>query len=163
MFPPPPPPGPFPPFPGPGPFPLPIPLPIPIPGPFPPNFGFVTVVVNGGNFYPWITNSYSVRHFPGMNIGQALASTGVVRFNVNGRIISVNGIVIAGNVEVILRLNGRPIPQTLLNLPIQSRDVVGLEVFVRVLRGNEWGSDQLSGILENNFEELQRLEEEDQQ
>ncbi|NBC73172.1 hypothetical protein GT003_29780 [Paenibacillus sacheonensis] len=106
---------------------------------------------------------YTVRHFPGMSVGQALISTGVVRISNNGRIISVSGVAVTGSVEAILRLNGRPIPHTLLNLPIQNGDSVGLELIVRVLRGEEQDALPLSGQVENNFEQLQRLEAEEQQ
>ncbi|WP_090639073.1 hypothetical protein [Paenibacillus sp. UNC496MF] len=117
--------------------------------------------MNGGGFFPWLTSAYNVRHFPGMNVGQALASTRIVRFANNGRIIAVDGVVIAGNVEVIVRLNGRPIPQTLLFLPVRAGDFVGLELFVRGPRADEAAFDYASQV-ENNFAELQRLEAEEQ-
>ncbi len=98
-----------------------------------------------------------------MSIGQALALTGVVRFSNNGRIISVNGVFIAGNVDTILRLNGRPIPQTLLYLPVHRGDVVGLQLVVTGPRGEEEYAPLLAEQVENNFEQLQRLEEEEQQ
>lgn len=170
-FPPPPFPGPGP-FP-PGPFPIPIPIPIPIPfppgpGPFPPGPfpGFVTVFINGGRFFPWITNSYRVRHFPGMNIAQALSSTGVVRINNNGRIVSVNGVVITGSVDTILRLNGRRIPESLLYFPVQSGESVGLELFVGPIgtpRNDDDSFQPYPEVIENNLEALQRLEETEQQ
>ncbi|NBD27548.1 hypothetical protein [Paenibacillus glycinis] len=98
-----------------------------------------------------------------MNVGQALASTGVVRFGNNGRIISVNGVVIAGNVDLVLRLNGRPIPQTLLYLPVHRGDSVGLELFVTGPRSNDPDAPAFPGQVENNFDELQRLEAEEAQ
>ncbi|MFB9325784.1 hypothetical protein ACFFSY_07575 [Paenibacillus aurantiacus] len=127
-FPPPPPPGPFPP--GPGPFP-PFPIPIPLPIPLPPGPGrFVTVVVNGGIAFPWVTNSYRIPHFPGQTIYQALAATGSVRFGPGGRIVSVGGVSIGGGVLVQLLLNGQRIPQSLLSFPVHAGDVVAVQLFL---------------------------------
>lgn len=101
-----------------------------------------------------------------MNVAQALASTGVVRINNNGRIISVNGVVVAGSTDTILRLNGRRIPESLIFIPIQSGDTVGLELFVGPIgtpRNDEDGFQPYPEVIENNLEALQRLEEADQQ
>ena len=160
-------PGHFPgPFPGPFPIPFPIPIPIPIgpgPGPFPfPQYPFVRVIINGGNFFPRATTAFLIRHFPGMSIGQTLAASGVVRFSPNGRIVFVNGVAIGGPVNVIVRLNGRPIPQTLLTFPVQSGDTVELELIVTGPRVDEFSSHPLASRVENNFDELQRLEAENQ-
>ncbi|WP_216364919.1 hypothetical protein [Paenibacillus sp. BIHB 4019] len=121
-------PGPFPPGPGPfPPFPFPVPLPIPIP--FPPGpQGTVTVVINGGRAFPNVTQAYRVIHRIGMTIYQALLETGVVRFGFNGQITSISGIPIGGNISYLLRLNGRVIPSTLLNFPLQRNDAVALEL-----------------------------------
>lgn len=132
-------PGPFPP--GPGPFPPgPGPFP-PGPGPFPPFFppfppgpgpAFVTVVINGGRFFPNVTSAYRVPFRPGMSIRDSLALTGVVRFSFNGQIASVSGIPIGGPIQCVLRLNGRIIPQTLLTFPVQRFDTVAVELFFNV-------------------------------
>lgn len=63
-----------------------------------------------------------------MAIYQALAETGVVRFNFNGQIISVSGVPIGGNISYRLQLNGRSIPASLLNFPVQRYDSVALEL-----------------------------------
>ncbi|WP_188996615.1 hypothetical protein [Paenibacillus nasutitermitis] len=119
------PPGPFPPGPGPiPPFPIPFPpFPVPLPN-------FVTVVINGGRFFPWVTQAYRVRHFPGMSVYQALAATGVVQFNRNGQIAFVNGVAVAGDVGTIVSLNGRRIPPSLFYLPVQAGDSVGLDLIL---------------------------------
>ena len=163
-------------FPGPGPFPFPVPVPIPVPGPgpfptpvpipgpgpFPPSQApFVTVFINGGAAFPAITNSYAVAYFPGMSVAQALAATGVVRFDNNGFIIAVNGIPVTGNVNVIVRLNGSQIPQTLLTFPVQNNDTVGLDLVITGPRSRESETLQLLGQVENNYELLQRLEAEE--
>ncbi|MEV5029376.1 hypothetical protein [Paenibacillus sp. LPE1-1-1.1] len=128
-------PGPFPPGPGPfppprPPFPFPFPIPFPIPFPFPPGpQASVTVVINGGRAFPYVTQAYRVRFRPGLTIYQALAETGVVRFNFNGQIISVSGIPIGGNISYQLQLNGRVIPASLLNFPLQRNDSVALQLF----------------------------------
>ncbi|OBZ10969.1 hypothetical protein [Bacillus sp. FJAT-26390] len=123
-------PGPFPP--GPGPFPPgPFPFPIPFPVPFPFNPGphaSVTVVINGGRAFPNVTQAYRVPFRPGLSIYQALAETGVVRFNFNGQIVSVSGIPISGNISYRLLLNGRIIPATLLSFPVQRNDSIALEL-----------------------------------
>ncbi|SFF01693.1 hypothetical protein SAMN04487969_111132 [Paenibacillus algorifonticola] len=64
----------------------------------------------------------------GLTIYQALLETGVVRFSFNGRITSISGIPIGGNISYLLRLNGRVIPPTLLNFPLQRNDAVALEL-----------------------------------
>ncbi|MFC3252619.1 hypothetical protein ACFOLF_14855 [Paenibacillus sepulcri] len=65
-----------------------------------------------------------------MTVYQALAGTGVVRFNNFGQIIFVSGIAIVGDIGTILRLNGRLIAESQLYLPIQSGDTVGLELIL---------------------------------
>ncbi|WP_274648929.1 hypothetical protein [Paenibacillus humicola] len=87
--------------------------------------------INGGRFFPWLTRTHPVRFFRGITIYQALAATGVVRFGFGGRIVAVDGVFITGNIDVILRLNGRRIPQTFLFYPLQPRDTVSLELVVR--------------------------------
>ncbi|MFC4098588.1 hypothetical protein [Paenibacillus xanthanilyticus] len=135
-FPPPPPPGPgpWPPGPGPwppGPGPWPIPFPLPIPTPLPPFPGnFVTVVLNGGTAFPWVTNSYRVPHFPGQTVYQALAATGAVRFGPSGRIVAVGGVSTGEGVLVQLLLNGRRIPQSLLSFPVQAGDAVAVQLYL---------------------------------
>lgn len=120
-------PGPFPPFPGPGPFP-----PFPGPGPFPPFPGprFVTVVINGGRQFPWLTRSYSIRWSQGVTVRQALQATGVVQFGFGGGIVSVGGVYTGpgSNIREVIRLNGRVIPIGWLNVPIQWNDAIGLEL-----------------------------------
>ncbi|WP_176587506.1 hypothetical protein, partial [Paenibacillus kobensis] len=130
------PPGPFPPprppFP-PGPIPIPIPIPVPIPpgpGPIPiPNA--VTVLINGGRVFPNVTQAYTIPFFQGMTIAQALRSTGAVTINFNGQITSVGGIPITDGITYTLILNGRPIPSTLVNAPLQRGDSVELELQFR--------------------------------
>ncbi|GGG78004.1 hypothetical protein [Paenibacillus radicis (ex Gao et al. 2016)] len=117
-------PGPFPP--GPFPFPFPLPVPFPVPGPFP--VGSVNVWINGGSFFPNVTQGYRIPYRPGLSIFQALSATGVVQFSFNGQIESVSGIPIGGPIGYILRLNGRIIPTTLLNFPLQLNDSVTLEL-----------------------------------
>ena len=65
-----------------------------------------------------------------MTIFQALQETGVIRFGRNGQIISVSGVYVGpgGGAEVILRLNGRVIPMSILFAPIQRGDAIGVEV-----------------------------------
>ncbi|WP_052350664.1 hypothetical protein [Paenibacillus gorillae] len=124
------PPGPFPPGPFPFPFPLPVPFPVPFPGPGPGPFpvGTVNVWINGGSFFPNVTQGYRIPYQPGLSIFQALAATGVVQFSFNGEIESVSGIPIGGPIGYVLRLNGRIIPATLLNFPLQLNDSVTLEL-----------------------------------
>ncbi|WP_187768106.1 hypothetical protein [Paenibacillus sp. PL91] len=143
-------PGPFPP--GPGPFPFPFPIPFPIPFPFPPvPQASVTVVINGGRIFPYVTQAYRVPFRPGLSIYQALAETGVVRFNFNGQIVSVSGIPIGGNISYRLLLNGRIIPATLLNFPVQRNDSVALELIFRPFPREEDSeaefSDQNEGFI----------------
>jgi len=88
----------------------------------------VTVVINGGRTFPNVTQAYRVRFFPGMAIYQALAATGAVRFNFRGQIISVSGVPIGRNISYRLQLNGRSIPTSLLNFPVQRFDTVALEL-----------------------------------
>ncbi|WP_036720075.1 hypothetical protein, partial [Paenibacillus harenae] len=127
-------PGPFPPGPGPfppGPGPFPVPFPVPFPFPFFPGPGpiaSVTVVINGGRFFPHVTQAYRVPFRPGLTIYHALAETRVVRFNVYGQITSVSGIPIGGNISYRLLLNGRIIPATLLSFPVQRNNSVALEL-----------------------------------
>ncbi|WP_424767040.1 hypothetical protein [Paenibacillus sp. sgz302251] len=94
------------------------------PGPGP----SVTVVINGGRIFPAITQAYRVPFYPGLSIYQALAATGVVRFNWNGQIISVSGIPIGANISYQLQLNGRIIPPSLLSFPVQRNDAVTLQL-----------------------------------
>ncbi|MFC4302302.1 hypothetical protein [Cohnella boryungensis] len=76
--------------------------------------------MNFTNFIPF---------FPGITIRQALLSTGLVDFGPAGFIRNVAGIPIGDGVEVLLRYNGRVIPQTLLNLPAEPGSIIGLELF----------------------------------
>jgi hypothetical protein len=133
-------PGPFPPGPGPFPFPIPFPVPFP-PGPRP----SVTVVINGGAAYPGITQAYRVPFRPGLSIYQALAETGVVRFNFNGQIVSVSNVPIRGNTSYRLLLNGRIIPSTLLSFPVQRNDSVAIElIFNPLFREEDLNTAQTS-------------------
>ncbi|WP_050794354.1 hypothetical protein [Paenibacillus curdlanolyticus] len=91
----------------------------------------VTVVINGGRAFPNITQAYSIRFYPGITIANALRSTGVVTIGPGGQIISVSGIPIVDGVHFNLLLNGRQIPSTLLNAPLQRGDTVALELFFR--------------------------------
>jgi len=133
-FPPFPGPGPFPPFPGPGPFP-----PFPGPGPFPPSPGpfppfpaqrFVTVFINGGRQFPWLTRTFNIPHRFGMTVRQALAATGTVQFGLGGQIVSVGGVYTGpgSNIRTTVRLNGRFIPPGLLNTPVQPGGFISLEL-----------------------------------
>ncbi|WP_127571754.1 hypothetical protein [Paenibacillus xylaniclasticus] len=134
------PPGPFPPprppFP-PGPFPIPLPIPVPFPpGPSPiPNA--VTVLINGGRVFPNATQAYTVPFFQGITIAQALRATGAVTISFNGQITSVRGIPITDGITYTLRINGRPIPSTLLNTPLQRGDNLELELHLRPLRSED--------------------------
>ncbi|MBB6732012.1 hypothetical protein [Cohnella zeiphila] len=139
-------PGPFPP--GPGPFPPgPGPFP-PGPGPFPPGLGpfppgppprppfpfppqaFISVRVAGGFAFPGASTATYVPFFPGITIGQALWSSGLVVFGPRGGIIAVSGIRIGGRVGLRIRYNGRLIPETLLNFPAEPNSSIVLELFV---------------------------------
>lgn len=86
--------------------------------------------MNGGRAFPWITQPYNVRHRLGMTIFQALQETGVVRFDWRGQIVSVSGVYVGqgSGVDVILRLNGRPISTNFLFVPVQRGDAIGLEL-----------------------------------
>ncbi|WP_168121578.1 hypothetical protein [Paenibacillus sp. HB172176] len=106
---------------------LPVPIPIPIPGP-PVQQGYVTVSINGGSLHPGITNAYTVNYQPGLNVYQALASTGVVQIAPNGTILSVSGVPVAGGVGYRIRLNGNIIASWQLNQPLQPGDTVSLEL-----------------------------------
>ncbi|MBB3112627.1 hypothetical protein FHS18_004728 [Paenibacillus phyllosphaerae] len=77
-----------------------------------------------------MTNSYQIRFYPGITIYQALASTGNVRFGPSGQVIAVDGVAIGGGVNYALLLNGRRIPHSLINFPLQPNDVVALELFL---------------------------------
>jgi hypothetical protein len=127
----------------------------------------VTVVINGGRFFPWVTQAYRIRYFPGISIYQALVSTGNVRFGFNGRIVAVNGVIIADGIDTILRLNGRFIPESLIYLPLQIRDTVSLDIILigreTVIPRNE--ADDANAFLQehvvNNYDLLQQQPEED--
>jgi hypothetical protein len=86
-----------------------------------------------------------------LSIYQALAETGVVRFNFNGQIVSVSGIPIGGNISYRLLLNGRIIPATLLSFPVHRNDSVALELIFRPFPREEDSeaeiSDQSSGFI----------------
>lgn len=88
-----------------------------------------------------------MRFRPGLTIYQALAETGAVRFNNSGQIVSVSGVSVIGNVDYLLRLNGRQIPSTLLNFPVQPNDAVALELFYDNLRVSD--SSQEDGTHSN--------------
>ncbi|OUM94132.1 MAG: hypothetical protein A9Z00_00430 [Thermobacillus sp. ZCTH02-B1] len=126
-FPPFPGPGPFPPFPGPGPFP-----PSPGPGPFPPFPGQrpVTVFINGGRQFPWLTRSYSIPHRFGLTVRQALAATEVVQFGLSGQIVSVGGVYTGpgSNIRTTVRLNGRELQPGFLNAPVTPGSFISLEL-----------------------------------
>ncbi|ANE48149.1 hypothetical protein SY83_19725 [Paenibacillus swuensis] len=120
-------PGPFPPppFPGPGPGPGPFP-----PPPFPGQNPFVTVVIDGGQAYPYIRNSYRIRYYPGLTLYQALQNTGQVQFGVGGRIRSVSGVPIGSSVAYELRVNGRLISGNSLFVQLNPNDHVSLRLIL---------------------------------
>ncbi|GMK39523.1 hypothetical protein PCCS19_25770 [Paenibacillus sp. CCS19] len=106
-------------------------MPVPIPTPA------ITVLINGGSVFPNITQVYTFAFYPGITIAQALRNTGVVVIGFNGQIISVGGIPITDGITFVLSLNGRPIPSTLLNAPLQPGDSLELQLFFRPLRDDE--------------------------
>ncbi|MBD2847842.1 hypothetical protein IDH44_21825 [Paenibacillus sp. IB182496] len=109
---------------------MPIPLPIPVPIPPGPGARSVTVVLNGGPRYPFVTQAYRVPFRPGLTVAEALAFTGAVRFGPSGNIVSVGGVFVGGNqVPYALRLNGRTVPLSLLYAPLQPGDTVEIQLF----------------------------------
>jgi len=161
------PPGPFPPprppFP-PGPIPIPIPIPVPFPpgpGPFPgPGPNAVTVLINGGRVFPNVTQAYTVPYFQGMTIAQALRSTGAATISFNGQITSVGGIPMTGGITYTLVLNGRPIPSTLMNAPLQRGDSVELQLQFRPPLRDE-SEVAYDGVPEIQYEERSAVHEDD--
>ncbi|PZD95493.1 hypothetical protein DNH61_13245 [Paenibacillus sambharensis] len=111
---------------------LPAPGGNPSPGPYPlppeSPASYITVVINGGAAFPWITQPYSVRYRPGLTVYQALAETGIVRFSWNGQLISVGGVYTgAGSgVSYSIRLNGQPLPPALLSTTVPPGASIGL-------------------------------------
>jgi hypothetical protein len=100
-----------------------------------------------------------------MTIYQALAATGAVRFRPNGRIAAVDGVVVTGNIDAIVRLNGRRIPESRLNLPVQRGDTIGLELVVRGAgiprEDEEFEADtQRTDEIESNYELIEQNAEE---
>ncbi|CAM4410056.1 hypothetical protein [Paenibacillus tarimensis] len=106
------------------------PNPAPYPYPQPPEApaSFITVVINGGTAFPWITQPYSVRYRPGLTVHQALVETGVVRFSWNGQLLSVGGIYMgAGSgISYTIRLNGQHVPPALLSTAVPPGASIGL-------------------------------------
>ncbi|MFD2115368.1 hypothetical protein ACFSTH_09730 [Paenibacillus yanchengensis] len=102
------------------PLPLPIPIPIPVPQPYPQQQPYVTVIING--------NRYTVPYRQGMSIYDALASTGIVAFTNNYQIAAIAGIPIGGTITYQLSLNGRVIPTTMLNYPVNAYDTIELRL-----------------------------------
>lgn len=100
-------------------------MPVPLPTPQ------ITVLINGGAVFPNITQAYAIPFYRGITIAQALQNTGVVRIGPGGQILSVGGIPITDGITFALTLNGRPIPSTLLNAPLQPGDSVELQLFFR--------------------------------
>ncbi|WP_174806346.1 hypothetical protein [Paenibacillus humicus] len=96
----------------------------------------VTVRIEGGESFPYVTEDYQIPYYDGMSIAQALEYTGVVRISPGGGVQSVGGvrndisddIRIGDNVQYTLRLNGRQIPHTLLTFPVHRRDVIGIDL-----------------------------------
>ncbi len=77
-----------------------------------------------------MTTGYTVPYRPGLTVGGALASTGVIGFGPAGQIVTISGIPIGGNISYQVRLNGRPIPAALLGTPIQAGDTVTIDLIV---------------------------------
>ena len=112
-------PGPFPPFPGPGPFP-------PGPGPFP---RFVTVFINGGRQFPWMTRtttSPSIRADGAPGARQYGRSA--VRPRRTNRVGRRRFTGPGSNIRTIVRLNGRVLPPGFLNTPVQPGSFISLEL-----------------------------------
>ncbi|OXM14040.1 hypothetical protein [Paenibacillus herberti] len=97
----------------------------------------MTVRIDGGESFPFVTEDYQIPFYDGMNIAQALEYTGVVRASPSG-LQSVGGVRndisddvrIGEGVQYTLRLNGRQIPHSLLSFPVHRRDVIGVELIV---------------------------------
>jgi hypothetical protein len=119
--------GPFPPGPFPQPFPFPIPFPFPRAQPSPQ--AYIAVRITGGAAFPRVNYTNYIPFYPGMTIRQVLGSTGLVYFGPDGLNRNVAGIPIYGNTEIRVRFNGRVIPQTLLNAPVQPGSFIGLELY----------------------------------
>ncbi|MWC29969.1 hypothetical protein GON22_17895 [Paenibacillus sp. MMS18-CY102] len=72
----------------------------------------------------------------------------------NGQITSVSGIPIVDGVHYNLLLNGRQIPSTLLNAPLQRGDTVALELFFRPggrSQGDTGSDEELQYVEERNY------------
>lgn len=113
---------------------FPIPIPIPIGGggggggvaPIPSQAVFVTI--NGGSAYPNATGTYQVMYQPGLTIFDALSSTGVIQLSPSGQILLVSGVAIGGNVNYVIRLNGRNISTNMLNYNLQPNDQISVDL-----------------------------------
>jgi|GEM_PF-5210960 len=103
-------------FPGSGFFPFPVLRPA----------GHVYVMINGDRSFPELRSSFAVPYAPGLTISQALAATQAVRFYHNGQIAGLFQLPIGSDVSYRLTINGRIIPSTLLNFPIQPNDRIEL-------------------------------------
>ncbi|QJC53658.1 hypothetical protein HGI30_20405 [Paenibacillus albicereus] len=97
----------------------------------------VTVRIDGGESFPYVTEDYQIPFYEGMNIAQALDYTGVVQATTSGvkavggvRNDTTDDVRIGGGVQYVLRLNGRQIPHSLLSFPVHRRDVIGIELIV---------------------------------
>lgn len=88
----------------------------------------VTVAINGGSAFPQITGAYRVGYRPGLTIGDALAGSGAVGVGAGGQIVAVGGIPIGSGIGYQLRYNGRVIPGTMLQFPVQPADTISLEL-----------------------------------
>lgn len=104
-------------------------MPVPVPVPLPEPASFVAVTVEGGIGFPNISGTSYVTFYPGMTLRQALFATGRVQFGPNGFIVSVAGIPVGGPIGLMVRYNGRVIPQTLLDQPITPGSTITLSLF----------------------------------
>jgi hypothetical protein len=90
----------------------------------------VTVFINGGRQFPWLTRTYRIPHRFGMTVRQALAATGAVQFGLGGQIVSVGGVFTGpgSNIQTTVRLNGRLLPPGFLNTPVQPGSFISLDL-----------------------------------
>jgi len=95
-----------------------------------------------------------------MTIAQALRSTGAATISFNGQITSVGGIPMTGGITYTLVLNGRPIPSTLMNAPLQRGDSVELQLQFRPPLRDE-SEVAYDGVPEIQYEERSAVHEDD--
>jgi hypothetical protein len=53
----------------------------------------------------------------------------MVGFSPAGQIVSVGGVPVGGDIGYQIKLNGRVVPSTLLNFPIQPSDTAAVELY----------------------------------